>query len=83
MRRLVLRAAQRFTALRFGRAACFAIAKRLSDDWGADDLNRATSLESLSLAADDYRHTMPTARKWVRDRLAAAALEKGADELAA
>lgn len=71
LRSLVLRAAQRFTAYRVGKATCFAISKRLAEDWSIDDLDRATSPESLSLAADDYRQSINAARKWVRTELKA------------
>ncbi|MDU8944005.1 hypothetical protein RXV90_11440 [Rhodophyticola sp. MJ-SS7] len=66
VRRAVLKAAQRFTAFRVGKATCYAISKRLADDWSIDDLDRATSPESLSLAADDYRQSLNSARKWVK-----------------
>lgn len=76
LRALVLKAAQRFTAFRVGKATCYAISKRLADDWSMDDLDRATSPESLSLAADDYRQSINAARKWVRTEVKAEALEK-------
>ena len=69
LRKLVLKAAQRFTAFRVGKATCYAISKRLADDWNIDDLDRATSPESLSLAADDYRQSLNAAKNWVRSRL--------------
>jgi hypothetical protein len=75
VRGLVLKAAQRFTAFRVGKATCYAISKRLADDWSIDDLDRATSPESLSLAADDYRQSINAARKWVRTELRAEAVE--------
>lgn len=71
LRKLVLRAAQRFTAFRVGKATCYAISKRLAEDWSVDDLDRATSPESLSLAADDYRQSLNAARKWLRTELKA------------
>ena len=73
LRSLVLKAAQRFTAFRVGKATCYAISKRLADDWSMDDLDRATSPESLSLAADDYRQSINSARKWVRTEMKAEA----------
>lgn len=80
LRALVLKAAQRFTAFRVGKATCYAISKRLADDWSIDDLDRATSPESLSLAADDYRQSINAARKWVRTELKVGAVEEvGAD----
>ncbi|WGI73339.1 hypothetical protein QC756_13290 [Sinorhizobium meliloti] len=65
LRRIILKAAQRSMAFRVGKATCFAISKRLVDGWSLEDLDRATSPESLSLAADDYRQSMGTARKWI------------------
>ncbi|WP_205928672.1 hypothetical protein [Rhizobium leguminosarum] len=47
------------------KAKCFAISKRLVDGWSIEDLDRATSPEPLSLAADDYRQSMSAARKWI------------------
>ncbi|MDG4906295.1 hypothetical protein P9228_07540 [Mesorhizobium sp. WSM4898] len=65
LRSIVLRAAQRSMAYRVGKATCYAISKRLVDGWSLEDLDRATSPESLSLAADDYRQSLTTARKWI------------------
>lgn len=65
LRKIILRAAQRSMAFRVGKATCFAISKRLVDGWSLEDLDRATSPESLSLAADDYRQSMTAARKWI------------------
>jgi len=69
LRSIILRAAQRSMAFRVGKATCFAISKRLVDGWSLEDLDRATSPESLSLAADDYRQSMMTARKWIGSEL--------------
>ncbi|WP_440657756.1 hypothetical protein [Ensifer adhaerens] len=69
LRTIVLRAAQRTMAYRVGKATCYAISKRLVDGWSLEDLDRATSPESLSLAADDYRQSLNAARKWVRSEL--------------
>lgn len=71
LRTIVLRAAQRSMAFRVGKATCYAISKRLVDGWSLEDLDRATSPESLSLAADDYRQSIIAARKWVRSELKA------------
>lgn len=56
-------------AFRVGKAVCYAISKRLSDDWNADDLDKATSPESLSLAADDFRQGMNEAKRYARTQL--------------
>lgn len=70
-----LRAARRSAAFRVGKVTCYAISKRLADDWSADDLERATSPESLSMAADDYQQGMKVATKWARDMIKASRLE--------
>lgn len=45
-----------------------------------DDLDRATSPESLSLAADDYRQSINAARKWIRIDLKAGSVEQDAEQ---
>lgn len=67
VRAAVTEASQRFMAFRVGKATCYAISKRLSDDWSGDDLDRATSPESLSMAADDYKQSMTAAKKWAKE----------------
>lgn len=71
-----LHAARRAAAFRVGKVTCYAISKRLSDDWSADNLETATSPESLSMAADDYKQGMLVARKWARDMIKASSVEK-------
>lgn len=71
LRTIVLRAAQKSMAFRVGKATCYAISKRLVDGWSLEDLDRATSPESLSLAADDYRQSLTTARRWISAELKA------------
>jgi hypothetical protein len=48
---------------------CFALSKRLAEDWSVDDLDTATSPESLSMAADDYRQSIGIGKKWVKEFL--------------
>lgn len=67
-RGLVRQAAQRWTAFRVGKAVCYALAKRIVDDWSLADMEKATSPESLSVAADDFRQSIGSARKWVLER---------------
>ena len=76
MRSECLRSAQRSVAFRIGKVTCFAISKRLSDDWSMEDLEKATSPESLSMAADDYKQGLPVAKKWARDMIRASSLEE-------
>ncbi len=68
-RALAVQASQRTLAFRVGKATCYALAKRLLDDWSREDLDRATSPESLSMAADDYRQSIPAARRWIKERV--------------
>lgn len=67
VRSAALKASQRFTAFRVGKTTCYAISKRLADDWTGDDLDMATSPESLSMAADDYKQSLKAAKKWALD----------------
>jgi hypothetical protein len=69
LRSKVVSASRRFMAFRVGKATCYAISKRLADDWSGDDLDRATSPESLSLAADDYKQSLKAAKKWVKEQI--------------
>lgn len=71
LRGIIVRAAQRSMAFRVGKATCYAISKRIVDGWSLEDLDRATSPESLSMAADDYRQSMTAARKWISAELKA------------
>lgn len=71
-----LKAARRATAFRVGKVTCYAISKRLSEDWSSDDLERATSPESLSMAADDYRQGLSDAKKWAREMIKLSKVEK-------
>lgn len=70
-----LRAARRSLAFRVGKVTCYAISKRLSNDWSADDLESATSPESLSMAADDYKQGLQAAKKWAREMIKASKVE--------
>lgn len=71
-----LKAARRATAFRVGKVTCYAISKRLSEDWSADDLELATSPESLSMAADDYQQGLNVAKKWAREMIKLSKVEK-------
>ena len=67
VRTAILKASRKFMAFRVGKATCYAISKRLSDDWSSDDLDRATSPESLSLAADDYKQSVSQAKRYAKE----------------
>ena len=62
-REAILTTARRSMAFRVGKAVCYAISKRLVEEWTADDLERATSPEALSLMADDYRQGLVEAKR--------------------
>lgn len=66
-RALAVDASRRTMAFRVGKATCFALAKKLLDDWSMEDLERATSPESLSMAADDYRQSIRDGKKYVKE----------------
>jgi hypothetical protein len=68
-REIALKASRRTLALRVGKATCFALAKKNFDDWSPEDLDRATSPESLSLAADDFRQSIAQAKRWMREQV--------------
>ena len=76
VRAAALKSSQRFMAFRCGRATCYAISKRLSDDWSSDDLDKATSPESLSMAANDYKQSLKDAKRWGVDFIKASTVEE-------
>lgn len=67
IREVLLKVTRRSLAFRVGKAACFAISKRRAEDWSSDDLDRATTPESLSLAADDFKQSINQARKLAKE----------------
>ncbi len=67
VRAAILKASRKFMAFRVGKATCYAISKRLSDDWSSDDLDRATSPELLLVAADDYKQSVAQAKKYAKE----------------
>lgn len=69
IREAAIRASRKCMAFRVGKVVCFALSKRLAEDWSFDDLDTATSPESLSMAADDYRQSIGIGKKWVKEFL--------------
>lgn len=63
MRRMALELAERTIIIRIGRAVVYALAKQLNKEWTSEDMARAQSPESLSLAADDFMDAMQNARR--------------------
>lgn len=71
VRRIALKASRRFMAFRVGKATYYAISKRLAEDWNTDDLDKATSPETLSIAADDYKQSLSDAKKFAKNEILA------------
>jgi hypothetical protein len=63
MRKMARLLAERTIIIRVGRAVIFAIAKKLNQEWSLDDMDRAQSPESLSLAADDFSDALQNCRR--------------------
>lgn len=78
IREVALKVSRRSMAFRVGKGVCYAISKRLADDWTSDDLEKATSPESLSMAADDYRQHISLAKKWAKELLKLNQMQKAA-----
>lgn len=75
MRRMAKEQAERSVMLRVGRAVVFALAKKLNSEWTQDDMAKAHSPESLSLAADDFMDAMQNARRRMSQALRTARVE--------
>ncbi len=63
MRTLALQHAERTMILRVGRTVVYALAKQLNKEWDQKALERASSPESLSMAADDFGESMQNIRR--------------------
>lgn len=71
------KSATHFCAYRVGKAVCYAIGKRrYSDDWTEEHLDMATSPESLTMAADDFRQSMKEAKRYAKDLIKLSSMEK-------
>jgi hypothetical protein len=68
-REIILTASRKSMAFRVGKAVCYAISKRLVEEWNADDLDKATSPEALSLMADDFRQGIHETKRDVQRQL--------------
>jgi hypothetical protein len=62
MRSLAKKHAERTMILRVGRTVVYALAKQLNKEWDQNALEKASSPESLSMAADDYTDGMQNVR---------------------
>ena len=79
MRKLARVLAEQTIVVRVGRAVIFAIAKKLNQEWTLDDMDRAQSPESLSLAADDFSDSLQNCRRTMGKALRTA--RQGAEQL--
>ncbi len=77
VQRAAHKAATHFCAFRVGKAVCYAIGKRLySEDWTEEHLDMATSPESLTMAADDFRQSMKDAKRHAKDLIKVSDMER-------
>jgi hypothetical protein len=63
MRRMALEFAKRTMIVRVGRTVIFALAKQLNREWTREDVEKALSPESLSVAADDFGDALQNVRR--------------------
>ncbi|MET4043228.1 hypothetical protein [Bradyrhizobium sp. RT6a] len=63
MRRMTKEFAERTMIIRVGRAVVYALAKQLNQEWTTEDMARAQSPESLSIAADDFIDGLQNVRR--------------------
>ena len=68
-------ASERAIGMRVGKAVCYSISKKLMDHWTMDDLEKATSPESLSISADDYRQSIGNSRRYIVESLKSEEIE--------
>ena len=69
VRRCVVNAARRALALRVGKAAVYALAKRANEDWSEAAMLAALSKESLSIAADNSDDSLSGVKRAVREAI--------------
>jgi hypothetical protein len=63
MRGLAAQLAEETMILRVGRAVVYALAKQANKEWNSEAVAKALAPESLSLAADDYKDALQSARR--------------------
>jgi hypothetical protein len=63
MRAAAAQLAEETMILRVGRAVVYALAKQANKEWNSEAVAKALAPESLSLAADDYRDALQSARR--------------------
>lgn len=72
VREQVKKLSERTLKYRVGRAVVFALAKQQNQEWSKEDMAKAYSPESLSLAADDFFDALQNARRRLGKMLRAA-----------
>jgi hypothetical protein len=72
MRRMAKEFSERTMIIRVGRAVVYALAKQLNQEWTTEDMARAQSPESLSIAADDFVDSLQNVRRRIGIALRAA-----------
>jgi hypothetical protein len=82
MRRMAKELAERTIISRVGRAVVFALAKQLNREWSPEDMARAQSPESLSLAADDFADALQNARRRMGQALRTGKDDQAAEQVA-
>jgi hypothetical protein len=63
MRNLAQQLAEETMIVRVGRAVVYALAKQANKEWNSEAMAKALAPESLSLAADDYKDALQSARR--------------------
>ena len=63
MRAIARQLAEETMIFRVGRAVVYALAKQANKEWNSEAVAKALCPESLSLAADDYRDSLQSARR--------------------
>lgn len=63
VRKLAVQLAEETVILRVGRAVVYALAKQANKEWNSEAVSKALAPESLSMAADDYRDSLQSARR--------------------
>ena len=81
LRRMALELSEHSIMARTGRAVVYALAKKLNWEWTTEDMAKAQSPESLSLAADDFVDGLQNARRRLGQALRVSRQQDGQLEL--
>ena len=79
LRRMAVQLAEDTMILRVGRAVVYALAKQANREWNSEAVSKALAPESLSMAADDFKDALQSARRKMGKtfRLSGVAYEPG------